>query len=126
MCWQEAARNEFIVVPFAAVAAHVALPELPGAGEPGPFSLADRQRIRSLLTGAGFNCINVESLEEPMRVGADVDDVVGYYRSLPFARQLRDSAGDEALEALRDALRSHQGGEGVTLRSAAWLVTAQR
>src|SRR6266545_2552985 len=41
LCWQEMTANEWLTVPFAAVAAHVTLPELPAADEPGPFSLAD-------------------------------------------------------------------------------------
>src|SRR6266545_366761 len=41
LCWQEMTANEWLTVPFAAVAAHVTLPELPAADEPGPCSLAD-------------------------------------------------------------------------------------
>jgi len=130
LCWQEAARNEFLAVPLAAVAAHAAMPEMPGAGEPGPFSLADPQRIRSLLASAGFADISISGLEEPMRVGDDVQDVIGYYRGLPIARQMLAGAGEQAtasvLETLRAALGPHQGDDGVTLGSAAWLVTAQR
>src|SRR6266536_1935588 len=49
LCWQEMTANEWLTVPFAAVAAHVTLPELPAADEPGPFSLADPRRIRAML-----------------------------------------------------------------------------
>lgn len=130
VCWQGAARQEFLAVPFGAVAAHAALPELPGGSEPGPFSLADPDRIRRLLAGAGFSGIGVDGVEEPLRVGDDVEDVIGYYRSLPAARQMLTVAGERAtaaaIEALRGALRPYQGTDGVTLRSAAWLVTAQR
>ncbi len=129
-CWQEAARQEFLVVPFGAVAAHAALPELPGGSEPGPFSLADPHTIRRLLAGAGFSGIGVEGLEEPLQVGHDIEDVIGYYRSLSVARQMLTDAGQlatgAAIEALRSALRPYQGRDAVTLRSAAWLVTAQR
>src|SRR6266700_1693657 len=96
LCWQEAARNEFLAVPLAAVAAHAAMPEMPGAGEPGPFSLADPQRIRSLLASAGFADVSISGLEEPMRVGDDVQDVIGYYRGLPMARQMLAGAGEQA------------------------------
>ena len=129
LCWQEAARNEFLAVPLAAVAEHAALPEMPSTGEPGPFSLADPQRIRSLLANAGLADISINGLQGPMRMGADVQDVIGYYQGLPIAWQILAGAGEQAtaaaLEALRDALRPHQGDEGVTLGSAAWLVTAQ-
>jgi SAM-dependent methyltransferase len=34
LCWQDAARCEFLAVPFAAIAAHVALPGLLAADQP--------------------------------------------------------------------------------------------
>jgi hypothetical protein len=47
-----------------------------------------------------------------------------------MAQQMLADAGDRAtaaaIEALREALRAYQGSDGVTLRSAAWLVTARR
>jgi SAM-dependent methyltransferase len=130
LCWQEMTANEWLTVPFAAVAAHVTLPELPAADEPGPFSLADPRRIRAMLAGAGFGRIGIEPVDGDRWMGADVDDVIGYYTGMPFARQLI-AASDEhtkeaVLSAMRQALRPRQRAEGVVLGSAAWLVTAAR
>jgi len=59
-CWQEPLANEWMVLPNV-----VALGEL-GAGpppqdpdQPGPFTLADPDRVRSILTAAGFREIDV-------------------------------------------------------------------
>jgi hypothetical protein len=106
------------------------LPELPAADEPGPFSLADPRRIRAVLAGAGFGGIGIEPVEGDRWMGGGVDDVIGYYTGMPFARQLI-AASDEhtkeaVLSAMRQALRPCQRAEGVVLRSAAWLVTAAR
>jgi SAM-dependent methyltransferase len=129
-CWQEPGRIEYLTVPFAAVASHVMLPALPGPGEPGPFSLADPQQTRVLLEGAGFRGVSVEGLTVPAWIGRDVDDAIGYYRSTPFAQPLLAAADASAAElitqALRDALGPYQDDRGVTLGSAAWLVTASR
>jgi SAM-dependent methyltransferase len=59
LCWQDLTGNPWLTIPFAAAAAHVTLPELPAADEPGPFSLADPQRTRDLLTEAGLGSIGI-------------------------------------------------------------------
>ena len=130
LCWQDVTRNEWLTVPLAAVAAHVPLPEMPAADQPGPFSLADPQRIRTLLSGAGFGGIGIEAVDGDRWMGTDLDDVIGYYTRTPFARPLIAAAGERTNEAvtgaMRDALRPCQRADGVVLRSAAWLVTARR
>jgi SAM-dependent methyltransferase len=130
LCSQEPSRCEFFAVPLAAIAAHVPPPQLPGPGDAGPFSLADPQRIRALLGGAGFSVIGIDCVTQPMWIGADVADSVGYYQRMPIAQSLLSAADQQATaavtQALREALRPHQGADGVTLRSAAWLVTATR
>lgn len=129
-CWQEMSRNDWLTVPFAAVAAHATLPGLPAADEPGPFALADPQKIRRLLASAGFGHTGIEALEEDRWIGTGIDDVIGYYTSMPLARPLLANADKHTttavLQALRDALHAYQRPEGVVLRSAAWLVTARR
>ncbi|MGW7525915.1 class I SAM-dependent methyltransferase [Streptomyces sp. NPDC054783] len=133
LCWRSVAENEFLAVPFGALAQYVPLPDLGRPGDPGPFSLADPQRVRELLTGAGFGDVRVEPVDEPMWMGADVDDVVAYQLGTPAARSMlaaANEAGGEtverALDALRRALAHHQGQGGVELGGAAWLVTAER
>ncbi len=87
-------------------------------------------RIRALLEGAGFGNVSVEDLTVPAWIGQDADDVIGYYRSTPFAQPLLAAADANTAAAirqsLRDALRPHQRDGGVILGSAAWLVTASR
>ncbi|HEX9357448.1 MAG TPA: hypothetical protein VF933_26990 [Streptosporangiaceae bacterium] len=85
---------------------------------------------RAMLAGAGFGRIGIEPVDGDRWMGADVDDVIGYYTGMPFARQLI-AASDEhtkeaVLSAMRQALRPRQRAEGVVLGSAAWLVTAAR
>lgn len=134
LCWRSLGENEFLTVPFGAIARHVPLPDLGGPQDPGPFSLADPDRIRRLLSGAGFGSVTVEPVNERMGVGADVDDVVSYQLGTPMARSMlaavRDEATNEkavaAVDELRRVLAGYQGPDGIELGGAAWLVTAER
>jgi len=65
-CWQDLFQNEWMLVPGAAAAQHVGLPEMePGA--PGPFALADAGRVELLLASARFQDVSLESIARPMR-----------------------------------------------------------
>lgn len=130
LCWRSLAENAYLTVPFAAVGPYVQPPSLGGPGEPGPFSLEDPDRIRTLLDGAGFDAITVDAVDEPLWLGSDLDGVMASLLEMPLIRTMLEEAGEgaraEATTALRDAMAAHQGQDGVTLGSAAWLVTARR
>lgn len=130
LCWQDVEKSEFLGAPAAAVAAHSTAAQRPDPTAPGPFSLSDPDRIRTLLTQAGFREIGLESLDEPMYVGADVDDVLAYYRSMSSVRSalssVDDASADAIMQTLRDEVARHHNPDGVMMRSPAWLVTAQR
>ena len=73
VCWQEMFANEWVAVPASAMVAHVGLPELPEPGAPGPFSLADADRTKSLLDSAGWSEVTVEERKEKRRMGGGRD-----------------------------------------------------
>ena len=54
VCWQGLESNPWLLVPGVAAAAHVPLPPIGGSGGPGMFSLADRDHLISVVTGAGL------------------------------------------------------------------------
>jgi SAM-dependent methyltransferase len=130
LCWQDVMENDHLVVPFSAIARYVPLPELGGPGRPGPFSLADPERIRESLADAGFTGISIEPVTEPMWLGTDADDATGFLQENPTARTMLKDADEQTVanvrQALREALATHQTADGVALGSAAWLVTAER
>lgn len=132
VCWQEMDRNEHVALPLRVVAAHVGTAP-PGAMTGtvnGPDSLAKPGRIRELLTAAGYAQIDITSVEGPLRVGDDADDVVAYYQAHPMAKGCVAMGGPapaaEVLAAIRSELLCHESPSGVFLASAAWLVTARR
>ncbi len=130
VCWQPVLENEWMVVPIAAVAQHVPLPQPPAPGTPGPFSLGERDRIMTVLEGAGFRDAAIEPIDQPVLLagGGTVDDAVTFVRRTGMARLMLSDAPDDvvarALDAIRDALGPYVTADGVRLGSAAWLVRA--
>jgi SAM-dependent methyltransferase len=131
VAWQDMSRSEWIMVPGAAAAAHVGLPQGIAPDAPGPFGLADPDRIREILGRAGFTGLTLEELIRPMRIGDDLDDVEMFFtRSLPLVRDLLAAApADKARAAVadaREALEPYAGPEGVVMNeNGAWLVKAR-
>jgi SAM-dependent methyltransferase len=66
LVWQATARNEWIMVARESLAAGRALP-MPAPGAPGPAALADPDDVEALLTGVGFEAVELTSFEEPLR-----------------------------------------------------------
>lgn len=129
VAWQGLERSQWILVAGMAAAPHVGIPEGVGPNEPGPFGLADPDRTRRILQGAGFVDVTLDEIVRPMRIGSDVDDAVGFLRSIPVVVDLFASATPDqqaaAEDAVRAALAAHMGPDGVVMEdNAAWLVTA--
>jgi hypothetical protein len=109
-----------------------ALPPMPGEGEPGPFSLADLDRVRAILGAAGFGTVDVSPLERTVDIPSDeVDAFVATSMRLRPVLAATDGQNESDLpkriaEALRTEVRSRLGADGVArLAAAAWLVQAR-
>ena len=127
LCWRARDENPCFTIGFAEAAAVLGLRELPGPS--AAFSLAGTGRLGALLSGAGFGGIEFAKVDEPMLIGRDVDDVLEYERASPSAAELlgglSPAQADELTRQVRDRLVAYASPGGVTMPSAAWLVTAQ-
>jgi SAM-dependent methyltransferase len=130
VCLQEMANQEWFTVLRSAVLGRA--PE-PGAADPyapGMFSLTDPDRIRAVLTRAGFAQIAVAPLEVPMVFGPDASSAAEIHLGtgpVRFHLQGADQAtGSRALQAVTAALRPFEQPDGVRMRGAYWLVSAVR
>jgi SAM-dependent methyltransferase len=121
--WQAPVRNEWFVEITSALAGRPLGGPPPGV--PSPFALADPDQVRAVLGGAGFSDVQVTDVQERASFGRDpvvARDVMA--ELLGWLLDGRDA--DEARAALLDTMRAHDGPDGVTFGSAAWLVTAIR
>lgn len=127
LVWQGPGQNEWIRELGGALAAGRELPA-PPTGVPGPFAQADPDQVTAVLSGAGLSQIRLEGLCGPMWFGPDPDDAQAFVLGLlGWMLGGLDAAGrDQAVHRLKDALRRHATGGGVTFGSATWLVTATR
>jgi SAM-dependent methyltransferase len=130
-CWQGLQHNDWIRVPFGAMTSVVGPPEPVPPDAPGPWSLADPDRVRSVLGSAGFSHVALDSVEAPMWLGGTAGEAYDFIRASNNARLLLGGKDPEAaaraLDALRTTLEGVEAGDaGLALPGAAWLVTATR
>lgn len=130
-CWREPRENPFFMTPLQAVYRHV--PKMPPVGpeDPGPFSFASEERVKRILTAAGFSEVAMEpcnlALDVAVERGLDAA-VQGTMQIGPAARALADQPQDiiaAAAQSIREALEPHLKGESVPLDAAIWIVTAR-
>jgi SAM-dependent methyltransferase len=101
--WSQAERNPWISIA-GRLLAELGLVPRPQPGEPGMFVLAEEERLRGLLDGAGFAVARVEDVPVHF-VFDDVDEYIAGSRETGgmFARTWRDASDDDR-EALRTGL----------------------
>ena len=103
--------------------------EAPNPRAPGPFAFADAGYVEQILQDAGFSEIQIKAHEESLKVADTLAEAVQFQTRVgPAARVMAELEGDQrarALAAVEDALRPFDGGSGLHLDSAVWLVSAE-
>lgn len=125
LTWQGPQDNEWIREFSTALAAGRDLP-MPGPGAPGPFALADPDRVQSVLGAAGFTDLQLEPHREPMWFGENAEDahrfVLGQLGWM--LNGLDDDGKQRALDNLAATTTAHATSDGVLYGSATWTIHA--
>jgi SAM-dependent methyltransferase len=126
LVWQSLPSNEWMVSIRSALAAGRVLP-VPPPDAPTPFSMADPDRVRTLLEPAGFSDIRFDALEEQAFFGPNVDTSYNFLIGLAgwMLDGLDDDARSQACATLRQTIEAHRTDQGVMFGSATWLITAR-
>lgn len=128
VCWRPFAEQAWMGVPFAAALAHLPPPAPPpDPNAPGPFAFADPDRVRAILTAAGFVGVEIAPHDAPIGA-ADLDQAVELALKVgPLSALLREApdATEAVTAAVRQTLAAHAGPDGVRLGSATWIVAAR-
>jgi SAM-dependent methyltransferase len=130
-CWQRLENNAWSAVPLAALRALVADAPAPQAvGAPGPFAFADPERVRAVLSGAGFSQVVIEPFHAPVVMSEQgIEDGVDFaLRVGPAARWVAEQS--EAVKTsvrarIASALAPALVGTTVALDGASWTVSAR-
>jgi SAM-dependent methyltransferase len=127
LAWQPLEGNEWIREISGALAAGRDRGS-PPPDAPGPFALADPDRVRRLLTSAGYSDIELDGSSADMWFGTDAEDAHRFVIGLMgwMLEGLDDAGRDDALRALRETMVRHETGDGVMFGSAAWTIRATR
>lgn len=130
LCWRRFEENPWMAVP-AAAANGILPPEeeaaKPDPEAPGPFSLGDPERLRSVLESAGFTGVALEAVNTDIEMGS-LDDAVYLTTQMgPASRALEGAAEDlreTAIAAIRQALQEYETDAGVVMTGACWIASA--
>ncbi|MFC5951659.1 class I SAM-dependent methyltransferase [Pseudonocardia lutea] len=122
--WRSLAENAWMHDLTTALTGQPPPPPPPG---PGAFALADPDRARALLEGAGLAEVDVRPCDAPVVLGRDVEEAFGLVARMMAGALagLEPAARERAVAALRAVLGRASGPGGVTLGSAAWLLTGR-
>jgi SAM-dependent methyltransferase len=129
--WRVPADNGWLTVPFQA-ALPVLPPQPPAEPDaPGPFAFADADRVKAVLSGAGWRDVDTRRHDVSMQVAPPgrLDEATDFaLRMGPLGRILEESGPElrtAARAAVKAALAAHDGPQGVTLGGSIWLVSAR-
>jgi SAM-dependent methyltransferase len=131
VCWREPKLNSWAMLPYSAAIKHAPAPPRPGPDDPGPFSFADEERVRRVLSAAGFGDISLTPLEFTLDIGVGegLDNAVAKALEIGPASRALDGQPPEiraAAEAeIRAALTASARGGEVPLAAAVWVVRAR-
>jgi hypothetical protein len=131
ICWRPMIENPWMLLPVQAASQHIEVPVPPDPSAPGPFAFGDAERLRGILTSAGYTEVQIDKHDEKLPVGgaSDLDEAVNFAFELgPISALLADK-GDELRQtvraSIRKALEPLLTPEGVMVDWAAWLVSAR-
>ncbi|MEV0186401.1 methyltransferase domain-containing protein [Streptomyces sp. NPDC050625] len=130
VCPADAALNDWVMA-MAALRDFLPVGDFGQPGLPGMFSLAAPDRIRDVLTAAGFTGITINQTQAYGAWGHGAEDAAKFLLGTGPGRHLTEQADATAQalarRTLTDHLRDHEATDGtVRLRSTSWLVTADR
>jgi protein-L-isoaspartate O-methyltransferase len=131
VCWQEARLNRVFYDLGRELAAIFPNQPAPDPHAPGPMAFADAQRLRSILTDAGWSNIEITGHIAPMQLFGTTDFDVALQASLRIgsaarALQTADAETTQRIHAAaRRVLESQWTNNGAIVDSATWIVTAR-
>jgi ubiquinone/menaquinone biosynthesis C-methylase UbiE len=127
VCWRPFEENLWMRAAMEAAQAY--LPPAPQMDPraPGPFAFADADRVRSILTEAGFSDVTLHAFNTSIG-GSNLDQTVDLaFRVGPLGAVLREQPdlAPTVAGAVRAALVAFETPSGVLMPAAVWIVQAR-
>jgi ubiquinone/menaquinone biosynthesis C-methylase UbiE len=130
VCWRTPRDNAWTMTPLAA--ARKAMGVTPAPSDPyapGPFAFADDERIRSVLSDAGFGSIQLQRFDAAVELGPTpqvaAENAVQIGPTARFVREVGVEHRDVIRRAVESALIPVATSDGrVCLNGSTWIVSA--
>jgi SAM-dependent methyltransferase len=128
VCWRKLAENPWMATPVKAVMQHLPPQPPPDPHAPGPFAFADAERVKDLLTQAGFVHVAATPHDQLIELGMLEQAVEHCTRVGPLSRLLAENpeAVDPVIDTLRETLREFETDGVVRMDAGVWIVSAHR
>lgn len=127
--WRPFVENLWSAEPLAALTPILKEPLQPADPNlPGPFALADPDKINRILDGAGWRDVSIARWDGDVAMGANASEAAAFLLKIgPCARAINEQGLDpaEAERLLLEFLRAHEGPNGIARPAACWIVRAQ-
>jgi SAM-dependent methyltransferase len=131
VCWRTPRDNPWAMTPLSAARAAMGVTPPPSdPNAPGPFAFADEQRLRGILSGAGFGDIDVQRFDVAIPIGATARAAAENAVQIgPVSRLVREVGAEHLpviLDAIERALVPLAASDGqVSLNGSTWIVSAK-
>lgn len=128
-CWRSESVNPWIDEPARVMRSFTPEPVLPPPNAPGPFALQDADRIRNILTDAGWSRVEVRRVDATVTmgggdgVGPAVAQTLGTTVGQSLRRQVDDATYAKVMAALDDLMAEHLVDGAVQFPGSVWVVT---
>jgi hypothetical protein len=130
--WQPLEANVWWAVPATVASGPLGVDWGPPApDQPGPFTLSDPDRVRSVLGAAGFADVALDGFSSAAVLRSETvdEDAARLLQTGPM-RTAWDDAGEDArtaaVAAVVEAAQPYRDGDEYRLPGAVWVVTARR
>jgi SAM-dependent methyltransferase len=129
-CWQALDRQSFRRIAIDVLTRYTGVGIAPPPDGPGPYGLADPDRVSAVLGAAGLDDVRLEEVERGVWLGsdpADAIDAMATSESLSaWTGRLDEGDRARAWAEVRDRLAAVAGDGEVVMPGRVWVVTARR
>jgi len=130
VCWRAPRDNAWAMTPLSAARTAMGVTPTPADPDaPGPFAFADDERLRTILSGAGFGAIDIQRFDAVLSLGATPRSAAeGTVQIGPVSRFVREVGAEHLpiiLDAVERTLAPLAAPDGhVSLNGSTWIVAA--
>ena len=127
VCWRHFDENELDYLPFNAAATHLPPEHVDTVRAAYPFSFAEADNIKSILSAAGFDSITCNAHDMPVCAGNFDETLELCLTAGALGQRVRVNPALRAqvIDPVREALAKKDSSDGLYMNAAVWVVTAK-